>query len=204
MYEWCWDYGNSYMFHSYTFHCYINATYTYLYILINIHTLSYWCFFIWPSEPFHALPRMPRCSVFITYFIKARMVNLSLLAIVFNCIMRLTLTSQQKKVSVTTSSKMRNESNGLIFLCAGHGKGYFHIQTRQVSHIHGKQSGHDKSNNYHTPPWTRHGIAREIRNSTLASKCLNTKAIQREWKPEVKHNKADDTLMSYEKEQLSK
>ena len=47
-------------------------------------------------------------------------------------------------------------------------------------------------------------VAREIRNSTLASKGLNTKAIQREWKPEVKHNKADDTLMSYEKEQLSK
>ena len=43
-----------------------------------------------------------------------------------------------------------------------------------------------------------------MRNSTRASKGLNTKAIQREWKPEVKQNKAYDTLMSYEKEQLSK
>ncbi|MBM6866574.1 hypothetical protein H6A66_15625 [Bacteroides caecigallinarum] len=38
--------------------------------------------------------------------------------------MRLALTSQQEKVSVTASSKMRNAGNGLIFLCAGHGKGY--------------------------------------------------------------------------------
>ena len=31
--------------------------------------------------------------------------------------MRLALTSQQEKVSVTASSKMRSEGNGLIFLC---------------------------------------------------------------------------------------
>ena len=31
--------------------------------------------------------------------------------------MRLALTSQQEKVSVTASSKMRCEGNGLIFLC---------------------------------------------------------------------------------------
>lgn len=31
--------------------------------------------------------------------------------------MRLALTSQQEKVSVTASSKMRYEGNGLIFLC---------------------------------------------------------------------------------------
>lgn len=115
--------------------------------------------------------------------------------------MRLALTSQQEKVSVTASSKMKNEGNGLMSLCAGHSKGCFHIQTRQVSHIHGKQSGHDKSDNSHTSPWTRHGIVREIRNSTLASKGLNTKAIQREWKPEVKHNKADATHVSDEKVQ---
>ena len=41
--------------------------------------------------------------------------------------MRLALTSQQEKVSVKASSKMRNEGNGLIFLCAGLGKGYFPI-----------------------------------------------------------------------------
>lgn len=37
--------------------------------------------------------------------------------------MRLALTSQQEKVSVMASSKMRRQGNGLIFLCAGHGKG---------------------------------------------------------------------------------
>ncbi|MCF2552857.1 hypothetical protein, partial [Bacteroides caecigallinarum] len=44
-------------------------------------------------------------------------------------------TSQQEKVSVTASSKMRNAGNGLIFLCAGHGKGYCPIFRLDRFHI---------------------------------------------------------------------
>lgn len=93
--------------------------------------------------------------------------------------MRLALTSQQEKVSVTASSRMRDEGNGLIFLCASHGKGCcFHIQTRQVSQFHGKQSGHYKSNNSRTSPRTWHGIEEIHGSPASVSKGLNTEAIQ--------------------------
>ncbi|MBM6891344.1 hypothetical protein H6A30_14020 [Bacteroides caecigallinarum] len=44
------------------------------------------------------------------------------------------------------------------------------------------------------------GIAREIRNSALCIKRSEHGSYSRGWKPEVKQNKAYDTLMSYEKE----
>ena len=45
------------------------------------------------------------------------------------------------------------------------------------------------------------GIAREIRNSALCIKRSEHGSYSRGWKPEVKQNKAYDTLMSYEKVQ---
>ena len=87
-------------------------------------------------------------------------------------------------------------------LVSGHGKECCsHSQTRQVSQIHGKQSGHSESDNSQTSPWTRHSIAREIRNSALCIKRSEHGSYSRGWKPEVKHNKADATHVSDEKVQ---